>query len=198
MQLPDGPRQILAGVLAAAAFLGFYFGLSMVWWGAFVLALVVFGAVLLMVPRRPNADEVVLSGTTTEADIQAAGKLMDAAAKRLETAGEVLPGPDQKTVETLTGYVRSIRDHVLNDPEDYRRARRFINSYLGTMVNTVERYADLTRKAKGRHEDRLAPMSQQIESFVPALQKIDAACLENDFIALESQVEALAVQMKRG
>ena len=45
-----------------------------------------------------------------------------------------------------------------------------------------------------RAADRLEPLKKRMEAFVPALEKIDAACLENDFPALESQVEALALR----
>lgn len=35
MQLSEGPRQILAGSLAAGLFLWLFFGLTLVWWGPF-------------------------------------------------------------------------------------------------------------------------------------------------------------------
>lgn len=198
MQLPEGPRQVLAGCLAAAAFLGAYFSLSLVWWLAFVLGLLVFAATLLLVRRKPRADEVRVDGTTTEADIQTAAKLMDRAADRLDAAGEDVPEGDQSAISAMATHVRSIRAQIISDPKDYRRARRFISSYLGHMVDTVEQYADLARKSRGRHSQRLEPLSARIHGFVPALERIDTACLENDFVALESQVDALAMQMKRG
>lgn len=198
MQLPNGPRQILAGALSAAAFLGLFFGLTLVWWVAFALATLVFGAVLLIVPRKPEDHEILLSGRTSEADIREAGQIMADASARLEATRARVPASDTSTVGTIVDHVQSIRTQVLADPEDYRRARRFINSYLGHMVETVERYADLSEKSRGRHEDRLAPLSERIQTFVPVLARIDEACLENDFVALETQIDALASQMKRG
>ncbi|MEM8801930.1 MAG: hypothetical protein AAGF55_05295 [Pseudomonadota bacterium] len=56
----------------------------------------------------------------------------------------------------------------------------------------------LSEKSRGLHEERLAPLSSKIESFVPVLEKIDTACLEHDFIGLDAQIDALAAQMKRG
>jgi 5-bromo-4-chloroindolyl phosphate hydrolysis protein len=198
MQLSEGLRQVLAGSVAALSFLGLFFSFQLVWWISFLAAALVFLAVLLMVERKPGADEIVLSGLTTEADIREAGKIMAHAAERLEAAAARLGESNSRTIQSMLDHVRSIRSQVMTDPEDYRRARRFITSYLGQMVDTVERFAELSEKSRGRHEERLAPLSAMIESFVPALEKIDTACLEHDFIGLEAQVEALAAQMKRG
>ncbi|MBM7069726.1 5-bromo-4-chloroindolyl phosphate hydrolysis family protein [Actibacterium sp. 188UL27-1] len=198
MALTDPLRQILAGCASAVIFLTLYFGLTLVWWAAFGLALVSYLALLLLLPRKPLDDEIVLSGTTTQADLSEAARIMDNAAYRLLNAVLRIPEEERGTVEAIIDHVRSIRQQVSIDVEDYRRARRFITSYLGNMVDAVESYADLSEKSRGQHSERLAPLAERINSFVPALQKIDAACLENDFLALESQMEALDFQMKRG
>lgn len=198
MQLADGPRQILAGVLSAAAFLGFFAGLSLLWWLSLGLALAVYGAVLLIVRRKPRLDEITAGLGTSQADLANAGRIMDAAAARLDATLPRLPPRDADVVADIAAHVRSIRGHVTSDPQDYRRARRFIVSYLGSMVETVESYADLTAKAGGRHQDRLGPMSARIRGYLPALDQIDTACLDNDFEALEAEMSALAFQMERG
>lgn len=198
MQLPEGQRQVSAGSIAAVTFLGLFFGTQLVWWISFLAAGLVFLALLLIIQRKPSPDEIALSGRTTEADIREAGRIMARAAERLEVAATRLGESKSGTVQSMLDHVHSIRSQVMADPEDYRRARRFITSYLGQMVDTVERFAELSEKSRGRHEERLAPLSKMIESFVPALEKIDTACLEHDFIGLEAQVEALAAQMKRG
>ncbi len=198
MRLADGPRQILAGVVSAGAFLALFFGLNLVWWLALVLAALVYGAVLLIVQRKPDLSEIAVGMGASEADLHKAGLIMDEAAARLDATQQNLPATDADVVEQLALHVRSIRTQVVSDPQDYRRARRFISSYLGHMVETVERYADLNAKSRGRHEERLRPLSDQIKSYLPALEQIDTACLENDFAALESQMKALAFQMERG
>lgn len=198
MHLADGTRQILAGLASSAAFLALFWGLKLVWWASLLLALVVYGAVLLIIPRKPELNEIALGHGTTEADLAAAGMVMDHALARLDATTRALPAPDAEIVAQLSARVRSIRDQVSSDAQDYRRARRFISSYLGNMVETVEGYAALTRKAGGRHEERLKPMSDRIQAYLPALEKIDTACLENDFAALEAQMKALSYQMERG
>ncbi|MDP5219028.1 5-bromo-4-chloroindolyl phosphate hydrolysis family protein [Ruegeria sp. 2205SS24-7] len=198
MRMRDGVRQIVAGVTSAAAFLCLFFGLVLIWWVALAGALLVFGAMLLVIRQKPNFSELLVSPRTSEADIREAGRIMSRASERLAKTAPRLPDADQSIVNAISAHVESIRNQVISDPEDYRRARRFITSYLENMVETVERYADLAEKSRGRHEDRLAPLSERIRAFVPALERIDTACLENDFLALETQVEALAAQMKRG
>ncbi|MEM8630192.1 MAG: 5-bromo-4-chloroindolyl phosphate hydrolysis family protein [Pseudomonadota bacterium] len=198
MALPEGTRQTLLGIAAALVFLVLFFGLSLVWWAAFLAGLLVYAGLLFLVPRKPDAVENNVAGRVTEADIKAAGRSMGKAVSRLEAAADRVGETERSTIAAIIGHVSSIRGQVLADPEDYRRARRFVTSYLDHMVETVDRYAELSEKSRGRHEDRLLPLTRQIESFVPALEKIDAACLENDFVALEAQVEALATQMKRG
>ena len=198
MRLPETARHILAGTLSALGFLTMYFGLVLVWWAAFLGALLIYGATLLIVRKKPTLAETMVTARVSQADLQAAGELMASAAQRLETAQASIPEHEHLMIGEIIQHVRSIREQVLSDPEDYRRARRFISSYLGKMVDTVERYADLSQKSRGRHAHRLAALSEQIHSYVPVLTKIDEACLENDFLALESQVVALAAQLKRG
>lgn len=198
MRLAEGPRQMLAGLVSAAAFLGFYLKLMLVWWLSLVLAVLVYGAVLLIVRRKLRADEITAGAGVTQADLVEAGRIMDRAAVRLEATHPKLPDTDAQVVAQLAAHVRSIRAQIMSDPQDYRRARRFISSYLGNMVDTVERFAELTAKTRGQHEARLQPIAARIHAYLPALEKIDAACLENDFTALEAQMNALAYQMERG
>lgn len=197
MQLREGLRQIVAGVTASSVFLGLFFGLNMVWWAAFVGAVLVFFAALLVIRKRPDDDDVRVADRTSKADIKDAGRKMSVAIEKLGAARSKLHDSDIATISSLVEHVESIRDQVISDPKDYRRARRFITNNLGYIVDTVERYADLSEKARGRHEDRLAALSDQIKAFVPAVEKIDTACLENDFRTLEAQIEVLAIQMKR-
>lgn len=198
MRLPDGPRQILAAVLAGGAFLALFFLAQLVWWLAFALAAAVYLALLLMVRRQRPAEEIMLAARVSAADIHRAAAGMDAAAARLANAAKEAPEADATLIEGMAARVRSIRNHVANDPEDYRRTRRFITSYLPNMVDSVERYARLAGQARGSHVERLAALRESIRGYGPTLERIDRACLENDFDALEVEVDVLTAQMKRG
>lgn len=198
MALADGLRQMVAGLLAAAAFLGLYFGLSLIWWAALGLAVVVYFALLLLIRRRPHASEVMLSSRVSAADIREAGQILQQSAKRIEAVLPKVPEADRNHLGEMVEHLRSIRQHVMADAQDFRSARRFIMSYLPHMVETIEGYGHLSEKAGPGHADRLAKLGATIHGFGPAIGAIDRACLENDFAALEVQVSALATQMERG
>jgi hypothetical protein len=198
MVLSDGLRQIVAGLLASAAFLALYFGLDLIWWAALGLAIAVYFALLLVIRRRPKASEIMLASRVSAADIRAADQLLGQSATRIEAVLPRVPASDRAHLDEMVGHLKSIRTHVVTDPQDFRRARRFIMSYLPNMVDTIEAYGHLSERAGPDHADRLARLGETIRSFGPAIDAIDRACLENDFDALEAEVSALATQMERG
>ena len=198
MGLPDGPRQVVAGLVASVVFIALYFGAALVWWAAFGLSAIAYAGLLLTIPRRKPLNEVMLTSRVSQADIRAASQALAASARRLRAAAEVASEEDAPEILRMVTHVTSIREQVENEPEDFRRARRLVMSYLPHMVETVESYVALRRKTQGAQTERLGPIRDMILEFAPALERIDAACLENDFVELEAQVEALATQMKRG
>ncbi|WP_323768062.1 5-bromo-4-chloroindolyl phosphate hydrolysis family protein [Antarctobacter sp.] len=197
MGLHDGPRQIVAGAMSAAVFLGLFFGISLVWWLALILAAVVYGALLLVIPRRKRADEIILGARVSAADMQNAGAALLDHASRLEATVEKLPQIDAEAVQGMAAHVRSIRTNVLGDPDDYRLTRRFISTYLPNVVQTVEAYANLATRTRGDQAQRLAALGEQIRGFNKVVEDIDRACIENDLAALESEVDALGAQLNR-
>lgn len=197
MALYDGPRQVMAGILAAILFLGLFFGLKLVWWLALVLAAVGYGALLLVIPHRRRADEIILTAKTSKADLQSAGEALSDSANRLTVTIDKLPKADATAVEEMAQHILSIRENILRDPEDYRLTRRFITTYLPNMVQTVETYAGLTGRTKGAQSERLDALGAQIRAFAPVVDQIDRACIENDLAALESEVDALGTQLSR-
>jgi 5-bromo-4-chloroindolyl phosphate hydrolysis protein len=197
MGLYEGPRQVVAGVLAGAMFLGLFLGAQLVWWLALALAALAYGALLLIIPRRKRAEEIVLGARVTAADMQSAGAALADSAARLTGVTGKLPQPDAQAVQEMADHVQSIRENVLRDPDDYRVTRRFISTYLPHIVQTVETYADLSGRARGDQAQRLESLGAQIRAFGPVLEEIDRACIENDLAALESEVDALGTQLSR-
>jgi hypothetical protein len=70
------------------------------------------------------------------------------------------------------------------------------------MVAAVAGYVDLARRARPAagdpaQEERLAGISRRLAGFLPALERIDRACLEDDLMALEISVEVLDEQLGR-
>lgn len=198
MALPDGSRQIVAALLASGVFLGLYFGVLLEWFVALGLAFAVYAALLLIIPRRTPLSEIVLSDRVSAADIAAATRALTEAAGRIRLAASQAPTADQQALTDMAAHLGSMRAQIDEDPADYRAAHRFITSYLPRMVDNVEKYVALAAKAHGPARDRLSPLRDGILSYGQVVARIDQAGLENDFRALEAEVDALGFQLKRG
>lgn len=198
MRLSDGPRQILAGIISAAAFLALFFGLTLVVWAALLGAVLVYAAALLIIRRRPPLDEIHLSAQVTAADVARATDALAVAAERLDRASVRAPQATQAQIADMAEHLGSIKNSVATDPEDYRTTRRFIGFYLPKIVDTVEAYVAIADKTTGAQAARVEALSEDIARFDKVIREIDQACLENDVQALEVQVEVLANQMDRG
>lgn len=198
MTLPDGPRQIAAALLAAVVFLALFFGVNLVWFLALPLAALAYAAILLIIRRRPLLSEVVLSDRVTAADIAAGQAALDEALRRLAKADPASDADLQGDLAALAADLRSIRTQIGDDPADFRIARRFIVSFLPRLVENVETYATLAAVATGPARDRLPPLREGIRAYRPAVSRIAQAGLENNFRALEAEIDALGFQLKRG
>ena len=198
MTLPDGPRQIAAALLAALVFLALFFAANLVWFLALPLATLAYGALLLIIRRRPLLSEVVLSDRVTAADIAAGQAALDEALRRLAKANATSDSDLQGDLTALATDLRTIRTQIGDDPADFRIARRFIVSFLPRLVENVENYATLAAVATGSARDRLAPLREGIRAYRPAVSRIAQAGLENNFRALEAEIDALGFQLKRG
>ena len=197
MTLPDGPRQIIAALLAAGVFLALYFKAKLLWLVAFPLAAVAYGAFLLIIRRRRLLSEVVLSDRVTAADIAAGQAALDEALRRLARA-EAADAELKDDLAALGVELRSIRTQIGDDPADFRIARRFIVSFLPKLIGNVESYVSLSAAATGPARDRLAPLRDGIRAYRPIVARIAQAGLENNFRALEAEIDALGIQLKRG
>jgi hypothetical protein len=198
MTLPDGPRQILAALLAAGVFLALYFPANLLWQVALPLAVVAYAAFLLLIRRRRPLSEVVLSDRVTAADIAAGQAALDEALRRLSRAEARADAELRPDLQALADDLRSIRDQIGDDPADFRIARRFIVNFLPKVVENVESYVQLAAVATGSARDRLAPLRDGIRAYRPAVTRIAQAGLENNFRALEAEIDALGFQLKRG
>lgn len=197
MKLDEPLRQLVAGLLASAAFLFFYFPLALVLWAAAALALLVYGGALIAIGRRPPPARRWLADGVSEADLNAALMALREAARRLERADAAAPAPQRGDYAALARLVERIAGHHRRDPTDLKHTRRFVRHDLPRMVETVEGYVDLSRRAAGVEPERLAELGRMIAVYRPALEKIDRACLENDFAALEIETEVLSEQLVR-
>lgn len=196
MQLPETTRQIVAGAAASGAFLGAFFGLHLVWWMALIAGVAVYGAMMLIIGRRPPPTEEYVADGVSRAELTAAINSITAASSTMRGLSQKARGADREAFSRMAKLFEAIRGHHIKDPRDYRHTRRFIRHDLPRIVESAEKYVDLDHRASGTNRDRVEALGQQIHSFLPVLEKIDQACLENDFMALEVQVEVLGEQLE--
>ncbi len=196
MQLPESGRQIVAGGAGAVAFLGAFLGLNLVWWIALIAAGAVFGAMLLIIQRKPRSTEELVTDGVSRAELTGAINAITDASKKMRALALSSNGADKAEFQKMAGLFEAIRGHHIRDPRDYRHTRRFIRHDLPRIVDTAERYVDLDKRASGENRERVKVLGDRIRSFTPVLEKIDQACLENDFMALEIQVEVLGDQLE--
>jgi hypothetical protein len=160
-------------------------------------------------------------------DHRAALDTLARARRELEALAAGAPPADAPTVRRMAALVDAIRRHHEANPGHVPRTRPFLRHALPRMVAAVAGYVDLARRARpapgnsapdnsapdnsapdgpapdgparggNGHDDRLAEIARRIEGFVPALERIDRACLEDDLLALEITVEVLNEQLGR-
>lgn len=198
MSLTEGPRQILAGCIASAVFLGLFYGVGLVWWLALFLGVAAYGASLLLIERKALLSEVQLSARVSAEDVTKAAATLEDAGKRIEQSALSAPHPDEeKALTQITDHLKSIRQSVIDDPADYRAARQFINVYLPKIVQTVESYVKVAEHVTDANADRLEGLGARIQEFEPVVHRIRTACIENDLTALELEVDVLSKSLDR-
>ncbi len=197
MRLHEGPRQLLTGIVSAGAFLAAFYGLGLVWWLAVALGVAVYGAMLLIIERKSPLSEVKLASRVTAADIAQAADALTDASTRLGQSAEIAPATERPALEQMSDHLQSIRQSVIDDPDDFRAARPFINVYLPKIVQTVENFVKVADQATDSSADRLRILGERIRAFEPVVHRIRSACLENDLKALELEVDVLSESLDR-
>ena len=103
----------------------------------------------------------------------------------------------------MAELVAAIRRHHVANPGHVPRTRAFVRHTLPRMVAAVAGYVDLARRTDpGTTQGdpaarRLAEVARKLAGFVPVLENIDRACVEDDLMALEINVEVLDEQLGR-
>jgi 5-bromo-4-chloroindolyl phosphate hydrolysis protein len=167
-----------------------------VWWLSLIAGVMVFAASLLIVERRKLPTEDYIVDGVSKAELSEAIDLLTQASGRMRRLALAATGDDKTEFNSMAKLFEAIRGHHTRDPRDYQHTRRFIRHDLPRIVDTAESYAELKKRASGKNRDRVEALGTRIRNFTPVLEKIDQACLENDFLALEVQVEVLGDQLE--
>lgn len=131
-----------------------------------------------------SAEEI--SQTIDEAEEQIIG---------IELANKQLNNREfNQRIREICKHAREILAMLEEDPDDIRRARKFLNTYLDGALKVTDGYADMQRKHQSEQlTDNFDNVLKTIESvFIEQKQKL----LEDDVLDLDVQIEVLAAQLK--
>lgn len=191
-------RKTAALVAAIVVFAMLVFGLRMFNWMPFVASgltwlFVMLGTAPVPVKKGPGGAK---DRAGRKAEDQAIAELGQAA-RRLKRLATRAPEKDRPLFQKMADMVQTIREHHIARPAHVTLTAKFRRHVLGRIVQSVADYVDLARRSGPEQRGRLDQISDQLANFVPALEKIDKACLENDLTELEIHVDVLGDQLDR-
>ena len=158
--------------------------------GAFAAFALLYG----LDPRRTSR----LTGTGSANAVRIAAALQQAE-QQILTIDEARSRIDQPELEQrlyrITARARDILTEIAHDPRDFRRARKFLNTYLDGAQRVIAGYAKA--HASG-HSDTLEDNFRRVlvtieEVFDQQYQRL----LQNDLHDLDVQMEVLETQLRR-
>lgn len=187
----------LAAIGAVAVLIGVLILTERPGWPAFALAaFTYFGLLWALAPRVTPRGAELPPGLSRE-EYAAALDALATARRELSALVVLAPHDDVAMIRRMGELVEAIRRHHVASPAHVARTRSFVRHTLGRMVAAVAGYVDLSKRAGPDRDERLAAVARQLAGFLPVLEKIDRACVENDLLALEVNVEVLNDQLGR-
>lgn len=116
--------------------------------------------------------------------------------ERLEEAGDNIGSRDfRDRLQRISGWGEKILDRIGEDPEDFRRARKFLNVYLDGAQQVTDKFA------RTRSDANSAELE---ENFRTLLTDMETVCeeqyqrlIDDDMVDLDVQIEVLTTRLKR-
>ena len=190
-------RQVMAGITGGVAFALVYLGLHLVWWVGLIAGLAVYAAALLLIEAElPSA---TLPLPAQRFNPTEAVRLCEEAAVKLRRASQAshIDADTALALERLAQLVEEIGRNHLQEGRDLRQSRGFVGHYLPKIMAVVTSYVALSeRTISAQSQERLQQIATVIRSYLPHVQSIHEACLENDFEKLELETAVLGDVMR--
>jgi len=158
--------------------------------GAFAAFVALYG----LDPRRSS--RVTETGTGNAERIAAALQQAEQQILSIDQARSRIDQPElEQRLHRVTALARDILTEIAQDPRDFRRARKFLNTYLDGAQRVIAGYAKA--HASG-HSDTLEDNFRRVlvtieEVFEQQYQRL----LQNDLHDLDVQMEVLETQLRR-
>ncbi len=163
----------------------------------FIVAGFTYLALLAAFWPRKRIARPALPENVRQKDYQLALERLGLGARRMQAFRDRAPASDGPLFTRMAELLETIRAHHEANPSHVALSRTFVRNTLGRMIESISDYVALAERSGPQQEDRLAEISRGFEGYVPALEKIDQACLDNDLTALEINVEVLNDQLDR-
>lgn len=116
--------------------------------------------------------------------------------ERLEAAGDNIRSREfRDRLRRIVAWGERILDRISDDPEDFRRARKFVNVYLDGAQQVTDKFARTQGDANSAELE---------QNFRTLLADMETVCeeqyqhlLDNDMVDLDVQMEVLTTRLKR-
>jgi hypothetical protein len=183
------PRDLTAGVVASAGFLGAMAVLSFPMWVAAPASLALYLGVRLAIPRDPDDSEVTVTpGITLE---QAKAMLSDGrrrAVRFREVAAAIRDRAIRIKVEEMAQVIDDLFKSVEEDPKNLVAVHGFLTDHIDRALEIVEDYARLAAKP---HLDestlaRVARTAKVIEEVCAAVKAQYLSIVNNELTELDT------------
>ena len=156
-----------------------------------------FAAFVLLYGLDPRRSSIVTETTPENAERVAAA--LQQAEQQILTIDQARSRIDQpelnQRLDRITALAHDILAEIAHDPRDFRRARKFLNTYLDGAQRVIAGYA---RAHVSGHSDKLEDNFRGVlvtieEVFEQQYQRL----LQNDLHDLDVQMEVLETQLRR-
>ena len=159
-------------------------------------AVIYLGTLALLWPK-PFKPKLVLPKGVKKRTFQGAEKGLEDSVSLLRGHARLGTSREKALFNRLADGVERILAHLRANPSHLSVIHRFTRHGLARVIQMVTDYAELKQRALPEHRERLDQILAQMETFLPALERIDRACLENDLDALEISVEVMSEQIDK-
>ena len=154
------------------------------------------GTLAMLWPKRRQSKTVLPKGIR-KSDFQSVDRALTTSIQLLRDHARIGSHREALLFRKIADLVTRIRDHLHGNPTHLGIIQRFARHGLARLIQMITDYVDLKRRALPEHQTRLHKILTQMEAFIPALERIDKACIENDLDQLEISVEVMAEQIDR-
>ncbi|MEW5804547.1 MAG: 5-bromo-4-chloroindolyl phosphate hydrolysis family protein [bacterium] len=197
---------LLSGIVGGAVFVGFYLVLRASLITALVFGLMgCIGTLLLVSKKRETSSSSLLNGPGGELEGKDTKSLLDTLAsgekrvKEISSAGQKIKNQKVKAqIEDICSIAEKIFANLKKDPQDIKRAHKFLSYYLEVTSKIITKYVELSDQGlkSGEIERSLNKIDQLLSNIKSTFEKQLLNLLDDDILDLDTEITLLEKTMK--